>query len=92
MFGVVSLVANVMGRVFHRSGVTLGGHTFEEIHYPSMTRARLEWGVDEFSYEWTETTGRCIRIDVEYRACLGQTAGGLRPVIQVTMAPRIKPS
>ena len=81
--------ANLMGRAFHREGVTLSGRIFREIHYPTMTWARWESGVHEFSYEWTEATGRCNRIEVKHPASPGQTVESLRPLIRVITAPRM---
>ena len=88
MFGGCSLVANWMGHAFQRDGVTLGGRTFREIHYPTMTWARWERGADDFSYEWTEPTGRCSRVDVQFRANAGRYVAQRQPVIRVTTAPR----
>jgi hypothetical protein len=89
MFGVCSSVATWMGHAFHRDGVTLGGRTFLEIHYPEMTWVRCECAVDEFSYEWTEPTGRCNRVDVRFRPNSGQAMDELRPVVRVITAPRM---
>ncbi len=89
MFVICASVATVMGHAFHRDGVTLGGRTFQEIHYPTMTWARCELRADEFSYEWTEPTGRCSRVDVQFRANCAQDTRKPRPVIRVTTAPRI---
>jgi hypothetical protein len=82
-------MANLMGRAFHRDGVTLAGRTFLEIHYPTMTWVRCECGADGFSYEWTEPTGRCNRVDVQFRAIYGRNVEKWRPVIRVITAPRI---
>jgi hypothetical protein len=79
-----------MGHIFCRGGVTLGGRTFLEIHYPSMTWLRCECGTDELSYEWTEPTGRCSRIDVQFGANSRQAVKELRPVIRMITAPRFK--
>jgi len=84
MFGICSSVAAWTGHAFHRDGVTLGGRTFLEVHYPTMTWARCECGADEFSYEWTEPTGRCNRIDVRFRSNSGQNATNRRTVIRVS--------
>jgi hypothetical protein len=81
MFGLCTSVANLMGHAFHRAGVTLGGRAFRETHYPTMTWVRCECGADEFSYEWTEPTGRCSRVEVQFHG---------RPQIRVITAPRIK--
>lgn len=64
MFGVCTSVATWIGHTFHREGVTLGGRTFLEVHFPAKTWIRYECGADEFSCEGTEPTGRCHRIDV----------------------------
>jgi hypothetical protein len=90
MFGVCTSVATLMGHAFHRAGVTLGGRTFLESHYPTMTWVRCECGADEFSYEWTEPTGRCSRVEVQFRANCGRDVEKWRPVIRVITAPRIK--
>jgi hypothetical protein len=89
MFWVCTSVANFMGHAFHRVGVTLGGRTFLEIYYPTMTWVRCECGAGEFSYEWTEPTGRCNRVDVQFRASSGRNVEKWRPAIRVTTAPRI---
>ena len=89
MFGVCSSVATWTGHAFHREGVTLGGRTFLEIHYPTMTWARCECGADEYSYEWTEPTGRCNRVDVQLRSNSGQNVEELRSVVRVITAPRM---
>jgi hypothetical protein len=89
MFGVCTSVANWMGHAFHRDGVTLGGRTFLEIHYPTMTWLRCECGADEVSYEWTEPTGRCNRVDVQLRANSGRKVEKWRPMIRMITAPRI---
>jgi hypothetical protein len=88
MFWVCTSVANLMGHAFHRDGVTLGGRTFLEIYYPTMTWVRCECGAGEFSYEWTEPTGRCNRIEVRIGANLGRNVEECRPVIHVITAPR----
>jgi hypothetical protein len=89
MFWICTSVANLMGHAFHRDGVTPGGRTFLEIYYPTMTWVRCECGAGEFSYEWTEPTGRCNRIDVRIGAQRGRNAEKWRPMIQVATAPRI---
>jgi hypothetical protein len=89
MFGVCTSVATLMGRAFYRAGVTIGGRTFLEIHYPTMTWLRCECGADGFSCEWTEPTGRCNRVDVRFRANYGRNLKKECPVIQVTTAPRL---
>jgi hypothetical protein len=61
MFVLYSSVATFRGHAFHRDGVTIGGRTFLEIQYPTMTWVRCECGTDEFSCEWTEPTARCKR-------------------------------
>lgn len=88
MFEICSSVANLLGDAFHRAGVTLGGRTFLEVHYPTKTWARWECGADEFSYEWTEPTGRCNRVEVQFRASPGQNLEESGPVIRVITAPR----
>lgn len=90
MFGLCASMATWMGHAFQRCGVTLGGRIFLEVHYPSMTWLRWECGADEFSYEWTEPTGRCNRIDVRFRRACSENLKQLRPVIRVFTAPRIE--
>jgi hypothetical protein len=92
MFWVCTSVATWMGHAFHRDGVTLGGRTFVEIHYPTMTWVRCECGAGEFSCEWTEPTGRCHRVEVQFRANAGRNAEKWGPAIRVTTAPRINRS
>ena len=88
MFGLCASVSTWLGHVFQRGGVTLGGRNFLEIHYPSMTWLRWECGADEISCEWTEPTGRCNRVDVQW--CRGSCSNvELRPLIRVITAPRI---
>lgn len=89
MFAVCTSVATWMGRAFHREGVTLGGRTFLEMHYPTKTWARSECGADEFSHEWTEESGRCNRVEIQLRANSAQNREGQRPVIRVITAPRM---
>jgi hypothetical protein len=89
MFVLCSSVATWMGHAFHRDGVTLGGRTFLEIHYPAMTWVRCECGADEFSYEWTEPSGRCNRVDVQFHQSSGQHVEEPRAVIRMTTAPRM---
>jgi hypothetical protein len=67
MFGVCASVATWIGHAFPRDGITLGGRTFLEIHYPTKTWIRYECGAGDFSYEWTELTGRCNRVEVRFR-------------------------
>jgi hypothetical protein len=89
MFVLCSSVAAFRGHAFHRDGVTIGGRTFREIQYPTMTWVRCECGTDEFSCEWTEPTGRCNRVDVQLRANSDQNLEDLRPVIRMITAPRM---
>lgn len=88
LFSVCSSMANSMGHAFRRDGITLGGRAFLETHYPTKTWARWESGAGEFSCEWTEPTGRCNRVEVEFHSIPGQNAEKLRPVIRVITAPR----
>ena len=90
MFAVCTSVATFMGHAFHRVRVTLGGRTFLESHYPTMTWVRCEYGADEFSYEWTEPNGRCSRVEVQLRGNSGRDAEEWCPVIRVITASRIR--
>jgi hypothetical protein len=90
MFAVCTSVATFMGHAFHRAGVTLGGRSFLETHYPTMTWVRCECKADEFSYEWTEPTGRCNRVEIQLRGNSGRDAEKWRPVVRVMTAPRMK--
>jgi hypothetical protein len=89
MFGACSSVATLMGRAFQRDGVTLAGRTFMEIHYPTTTWVRCECGTDGFSFEWTDPSGRCNRVEVKFRANCGRNPQARRPVVRVITAPRI---
>jgi hypothetical protein len=91
MFEACTSVATLLGRPFLRDGVTLTGRTFLEIHYPTMTWVRCECGADGFSYEWTETTGRCNRVEVQFRANCGRNAEET-PEVRVITAPRMNSS
>ena len=90
MFGICSSVVTFLGHAFYRDGVTLGGRTFVEIHYPTMTWARCECGADEISYEWTEPTGRCSRIDIQLRPNSSHNVDITQRVIRITTAPRLR--
>jgi hypothetical protein len=90
MYGLCASMATWLGHAFQRCGVTLGGRIFLEVHYPSRTWLRYEYGADEFSYEWTEPTGRCNRIDVLFRRTCCENGRQWRPVIRVFTAPRLE--
>lgn len=88
-FAICTALATWTGHAFRRDGVTLGGRAFLELHYPRSTRIRCECADDEFSYEWTEPTGRCSRIDVRLRPSRGRNMQRQRPVVRLTTAPRL---
>ena len=89
LFGVCSSVASLMGRKFYRDGVTFGGRSFLEIHYPTKTWLRCECVADEISCEWTDPTGRCSRLDLQLRPDSAHSAKRRQPVMRMTTAPRM---
>ncbi|HTC54751.1 MAG TPA: hypothetical protein VK700_22640 [Steroidobacteraceae bacterium] len=89
LFALSTSVATLLGQVFQRDGATLGGRTFLEVHYPTMTWIRCECADDEFTCEWTEPTGRCNRVEIQLRANSGRAVETPRSVIRVMTAPRM---
>jgi len=52
------------GRPFVRDGVTMSGNRFWEIQFRDGTWVRWERGRTQETCEWTETDGRCGRLEV----------------------------
>jgi hypothetical protein len=51
-------------------------------------REDAERNLPELGCEWTELNGRCNRVESQFRADVSQEGEMLRPVVQVTIAPR----
>jgi hypothetical protein len=64
-FELCSRLVTLSGRMFFRTGVTLGGRAFLEVHYPRGTWLRCEFGAAVSVYEWTDPNGRCNRLETK---------------------------
>ncbi|HXY96461.1 MAG TPA: hypothetical protein VEH00_05755 [Steroidobacteraceae bacterium] len=53
------------GRAFVRDGVTMSGNRFWEIQFRDGTWMRWEREGSQATCEWTETDGRCRRLEVQ---------------------------
>ncbi len=61
---LVARLAIWRGREFVRTGITLGGSRFWEVHFTDGTWARCETAPSQLTCEWTEPDGRCRRFEL----------------------------
>jgi hypothetical protein len=87
-FELCSRLVTLSGRTFFRTGVTLGGRAFLEVHYPRGIWLRCEFGPAGSVYEWNDANGCCNRLETEPCPDAGQSAYTLWPVIRVNKVPR----
>jgi hypothetical protein len=71
-FELCSRLVTLSGHTFCRTGVTLGGRAFLEVHYPRGTWLRCEFGAADSVYEWTDRNGRCKRLEIQPRLDSGR--------------------
>jgi hypothetical protein len=90
-FELGSRLVTSSGHTFCRTGVTLGGRAFLEIHYPGGTWLRCEFGPADSVYEWTDPNGRCNRLETRPRLNTDQSPYASSPMIRVITAPALRP-
>lgn len=87
-FELCSRLVTLSGHTFCRTGVTLGGRAFLEVHYPRGTWLRCEFGAAGSVYEWTDENGRCNRLETRLRLDASQGAYTSWPMIRLITAPQ----
>lgn len=86
-FELCSRLVTLSGHTFCRTGVTLGGKAFLEVHYPRGIWLRCEFGPTGSVYEWNDANDRCNRVETEPCPDTSQSAYTLWPVIRVNKVP-----